>query len=102
MFWSLANKTIVTSIFYNWFMHEFTYLLIAFTIVLCLAVLVIIVLNKTVSKLQKENTRLTSKADRPRGSEVENASNRNEPGWQQVEPMKVARQIYDSGMTNLN
>lgn len=101
MFWSLANKTIVTSI-YNWFMHEFTYLLIAFTIVLCLAVLVIIVLNKTVSRLQKENTRLTSKTNRPRGSEVEDASNRNEPRWQQVEPMKVARQIYDSGITNLN
>ena len=83
-------------------MHEFTYLLVAFTIVLCLAVLLIIVLNKTVSRLQKENKKLTSKINQLGSSGKETASNTDESRWQQVEPMKVARQIYDSGITSLN
>jgi hypothetical protein len=83
-------------------MHEFTYLLVAFTIVLCLAAMVIIVLNKTVSKLQKENTKLTSKTNPPRSSGNEKALNKNEANWQQITPSKVARQVYDSGITSLN
>src|SRR4051794_21025238 len=87
---------------YHAFMHQFMYLLIAFTIVLCLAVLVIIVLNKTVSRLQKENRKLTSKNDRPHSLEKEKALSKDEPRWQQVDPMKVAKQIYESGITSLN
>jgi len=83
-------------------MHEYTYLLVGFTLVLSLAVLLIIILNKRVNRLQKENTRLTSKINRPCSSQKENASNISEPRWQQVEPMKVARQIYESGITSLN
>lgn len=87
---------------HDFFMHQLTYLLIAFTTVLCLAIIVIAVLNKTVSRLQKENTRLTLKIKRLCSLDVEKASNGSEPLWKYIDPIKVAKEVYESGITSLN
>jgi hypothetical protein len=98
---SYPYKTIVT-FNCNSFMHQLIYLLIFFTVVLCLAAMVIIVLNKTVNRLQKENTRLTLKINRPHSLGKEKALNTDETRWQQIDPLRVAKQVYDSGITSLN
>lgn len=83
-------------------MHQLTNLISGFTIVLCLAVLVIILLNKTVSRLQKEHSRLSSDKGTRRHLAGQQEPDRKESRWRQVEPMKVAEQVYESGITNLN
>jgi hypothetical protein len=97
----LLNKNIPTSK-YNSGMDQFTYVLIAFTVLLCLAVLVIILLNQRVRRLQRGKTKPDRKTNLRRNFGREKAANRNAPGWQQVEPIEVAKKVYESGITNLN